>query len=379
MAGLYIHIPFCRRKCAYCDFVSFADRTDFLPYTAALITEMRLYSPLIKDGRRFDTVFIGGGTPSLLPAGLVSRILDEAQECFNIAEDAEITLECNPESMDEVKLDEYKAAGVNRLSIGMQSADDKVLTAIGRIHDKAKFLSSYALAVKAGFANINIDIMHGLPMQSMESYLDSIRLAAKLGAQHISSYSLILEKHTRLYDEVVSGKIALPDEDATADMQDAGIELLESLGYKRYEISNFAKEGFECRHNINYWNNGDYLGLGVNAHSALHLKGKWVRFHNHETLEEYVQLLGENKLPLAETQEVEREDEMFECVMMGLRKIEGVCRAEFERRFGIDPVEQFAAAVSAAQLDGNMEVTDERIFLTRRGLDFQNEVLLDFM
>lgn len=378
MAGLYIHIPFCRRKCAYCDFVSFADRVDFLPYTAALITEMRLYSPLIKE-KTFDTVFIGGGTPSLLPAGLISRIMDEARECFDIADDAEITIECNPESIDEIKLNEYKAAGVNRLSIGMQSSDDNVLAAIGRIHDRAKFLSAYALAENAGFTNINIDIMHGLPMQSVESYLDSVRLAAELGVQHISSYSLILEEHTRLYNEVVSGKITLPDEDDTADMQDVGIELLESLGYKRYEISNFAKEGFECRHNINYWNNGDYLGLGVNAHSAMHLRDKWVRFRNHETIEEYVKLLGENKLPLAETQEVEREDEMFECIMMGLRKIEGVSRAEFEARFGIDPVEQFASAVSAATLDGTMEVTEERMKLTRRGLDFQNEVLLNFM
>ncbi|MBR3460139.1 MAG: radical SAM family heme chaperone HemW [Clostridia bacterium] len=378
MAGLYIHIPFCRRKCAYCDFVSFADRVDFLPYTAALITEMRLYSPLIKE-KSFDTVFIGGGTPSLLPAGLISRILDEARECFDVAEDAEITIECNPESIDEIKLNEYKASGVNRLSIGMQSSDDKVLAAIGRIHDKARSLSAYALAENAGFTNINIDIMHGLPLQSMESYLDSVRLASELGAQHISSYSLILEEHTRLYDEVVSGKLALPDEDDTADMQDAGITLLESLGYKRYEISNFAKAGFECRHNINYWNNGDYLGLGVNAHSALYIRDKWVRFRNHETIEEYVKTLGENKLPLAETQEVEREDEMFECIMMGLRKIEGVNRAEFEKRFGIDPVEQFAAAVSAAALDGMMEVTEERMKLTRRGLDFQNEVLLNFM
>lgn len=379
MAGLYIHIPFCRRKCAYCDFVSFADRADFLPYTAALITEMRLYSPLIKETKTFDTVFIGGGTPSLLPAGLVSRILDEARACFNIAENAEITLECNPESVDEVKLAEYKAAGVNRLSVGMQSADDAVLAAIGRIHDKKKFLEAFELIKNAGFESINIDIMHGLPMQSKESYLDSLRLAAELGAQHISSYSLILEEHTRLYDEVVSGKTALPDEDDTADMHDAGIALLESLGYKRYEISNFAKEGFECRHNINYWNNGDYLGLGVNAHSALHLRDKWVRFRNHETIEEYVKTLGENKLPLAETQEIEREDEMFECVMMGLRKIDGVRRAEFEARFGIDPVEQFASAVSAATLDGMMEVTEERMKLTRRGLDFQNEVLLNFM
>lgn len=378
MAGLYIHIPFCKRKCAYCDFISFAGREDFLPYTAALITEMRLYAPLLKE-KRFETVFIGGGTPSLLPAWLVKRILGEARECFSISDGAEITIECNPESVSEAKLSEYLSAGVNRLSIGMQSADNAVLAAIGRLHDREGFLSAFELAKKAGFTNINIDIMHGIQKQTCESYLDSLRLAASLGAAHISSYSLILEEHTPLYEAVSSGKAILPDEDETADMQDAGIELLESLGYHRYEISNFAKSGFECRHNINYWNNGDYLGLGAAAHSALHIRDKWVRFRNHETIEEYVKALGEGKLPLAETQEVEREDEMFECVMMGLRKLEGVSRAEFEARFGIDPVEQYAAAVSAATLDGMMEVTEERMKLTRRGLDFQNEVLLNFM
>ncbi len=349
-----------------------------MPYTAALITEMRLYAPLLKE-KRFETVFIGGGTPSLLPAWLVKRILGEARECFSISDGAEITIECNPESVSEAKLSEYLSAGVNRLSIGMQSADNAVLAAIGRLHDREGFLSAFELAKKAGFTNINIDIMHGIQKQTCESYLDSLRLAASLGAAHISSYSLILEEHTPLYEAVSSGKAILPDEDETADMQDAGIELLESLGYHRYEISNFAKSGFECRHNINYWNNGDYLGLGAAAHSALHIRDKWVRFRNHETIEEYVKALGEGKLPLAETQEVEREDEMFECVMMGLRKLEGVSRAEFEARFGIDPVEQYAAAVSAATLDGMMEVTEERMKLTRRGLDFQNEVLLNFM
>ncbi len=378
MAGLYIHIPYCKRKCRYCDFVSFAGRDDFLAYTAALITEMRLYSPMMR-GRDFDTVFIGGGTPSMLPAGLIGRIIGEARQCFSVAPDAEITVECNPESVTGIKLLEYSNAGVNRLSIGMQSADDKVLSAIGRIHTAEQFVSAFDLAREAGFYNINVDIMHGLPCQDIDSYLASIRLAAELGAEHISSYSLILEAGTPLYDDVMAGKVILPDEDETADMEDAGFELLASLGYERYEISNFAKPGFRCRHNLNYWNNGDYLGLGVNAHSALHINGKWVRFANKATVGEYMGDLGGGRLPVAETEEVGREEEMFECIMMGLRKTDGVDRAEFEERFGIDPVEQYASAVSAALLAGNMEVTDEAMLLTKRGLDFQNEILLDFM
>lgn len=378
MAGLYIHIPYCKKKCRYCDFVSYAGRDDFLAYAAALITEMRLYSPMMR-GRSFETVFVGGGTPSLLPAGLLGRIIAEAKQCFSIEPDAEITVECNPESLTELKLLEYSNAGVNRLSIGMQSADDRVLSAIGRIHTAEKFVSAFRLAREAGFKNINVDIMHGLPRQDIESYLASIRLVSELGAEHISSYSLILEPGTPLYDDVFSGKVVLPDEDETADMEDAGFELLESLGYHRYEISNFAKPGFVCHHNINYWNNGDYLGLGVNAHSALHLSGKWVRFANKITIGEYMTDIGRGNLPVAETQEVTREDEMFECIMMGLRKTEGISRSAFKERFGIDPVEQYAAAVSSALLDGNMIVTDERIFLTKRGLDYQNEILLNFM
>lgn len=378
MAGLYIHIPYCKKKCRYCDFVSFAGRNDQLAYSAALITEMRLYAPLMK-GREFDTVFIGGGTPSLFPAEIIGRLLNEARCCFSISDCAEITIECNPESLTEAKAEQYRAAGINRISIGMQSADDKVLSAIGRIHTADDFVLAFRAAQNAGFDNINVDIMHGLPEQTMESYLDSVRLASKLGANHISSYALILEEGTPLYDEVISGRAVLPDEDDTADMEDAGFALLGELGYERYEISNFAKPGYRCRHNLNYWNNGDYLGLGVNSHSALHTGGKWVRFANKQTIGEYCQDLGEGKLPVAETQEIAREEEMFECIMMGLRKTDGVDRRAFEARFGIDPVEQYAAAISAALLDESIVVEEDRFYLTKRGLDFQNEILLNFM
>ncbi len=375
---LYVHLPFCVRKCRYCDFASFPGLEGSMEaYVGAVLREAELRRD--ECAGPFRTVYFGGGTPSLLPAGLVGRIMTEARSCFSISPDAEITIECNPESVTEIKLAEYRNAGINRISIGMQSSDDRVLAAIGRIHNKEQFLSAFEKAKNAGFTNINVDIMHGLPGQDADSYLDSIRLASGLGANHISSYALILESGTQLYDDVTAGRVVLPDEDEVADIEDAGFELLSRLGYERYEISNFAKPGFRCRHNLNYWNNGDYLGLGVNAHSALHINGKWVRFANKASIGDFMADLGGGRLPVAETEEVGREEEMFECIMMGLRKTDGVSRAGFKERFGIDPVEQYASAVSAALLTGNMEVTDEAMLLTKRGLDFQNEILLDFM
>ena len=378
MAGLYIHIPFCKRKCRYCDFVSFPEYKNEDLYFVALISEMRKYAPLMQ-GRRFDTVFIGGGTPTSLKAGRIAALLAEAKKCFEIAENAEITCEANPESASEEKLGELFDAGVNRLSIGLQSADDKLLSAIGRIHSKADFLRAVESAIKVGFTEINADVMHGLPGQDKERYLDTLKLVCDLDIPHISSYSLILEEGTPLYDDVAGGRVSLPEPDETADMEDAGFEYLESRGYARYEISNFAKPGHECRHNLNYWDNGEYLGLGLNSHSALRLKGDWTRFNNTEVLAEYVGELGDGKLPVRNTQKIEHDEEMFETIMLGLRKTEGVSRRAFEERFSVDPVTQYSPVVSELELCGWLEVTEERMFLNRRGMDFQNEALLKFM
>ena len=378
MAGLYIHIPYCRRKCRYCDFVSFPDRGSEDLYFVALVSEMRRCSPLMSD-RVFDTVFIGGGTPTCLKDGRIAALLAEARKCFRIAEDAEITCEANPESATAQKLAELRRAGVNRLSLGLQSADNGVLSAIGRIHTKEDFLRAVDNARKAGFDNINADVMHGLPGQSCGSYLDTLRLTAELGLEHISSYALILEEGTPLYDDVNSGRVSLPDPDETADMEDMGFTLLHELGFRRYEISNFARPGFECRHNLNYWNNGEYLGIGLNSHSALRIKGDWIRFNNTENLNEYIKELGDGKLPVRNTQKIERDEEMFETVMLGLRKTEGVSRVDFKARFGVDPVEQYAPAVAELELEGWLEVTEESMYLNKRGMDFQNEALLKFM
>lgn len=378
MPGLYIHIPFCKKKCSYCDFVSFGGSMDYSAYIAALISEIRTYKDLVSD-RDFDTVFIGGGTPSILPHGTVAVLTAELKRNLSIRPDAEFTIEANPESLTREKLEEYRLAGINRLSIGLQSADNEVLRAIGRVHDRDTFLKAFSEARKAGFENINIDLMHGLPRQDAASYLDSIKLASELGAEHISSYALILEEGTPLYDDVKNGSVTLPDEDEVADMEDAGFALLGELGYRRYEISNFSGPGYECKHNLNYWANGEYLGLGLNAHSAMRFKDKWVRWANVAELSEYVMLSANNKLPVADTEEVDREEEMFETIMVGLRKVDGVSRRAFADRFDIDPVANYASAVSEAVLEGNMEVTETHMKLTSKGMDFQNEVLLKFL
>jgi oxygen-independent coproporphyrinogen-3 oxidase len=378
MAGLYIHIPFCKRKCRYCDFVSFPEYKNEDLYFVALVSEMRKYAPLMQ-GRRFDTVFIGGGTPTSLKPGRIAALLAEAKKCFETAENAEITCEANPESATEEKLKELYDAGVNRLSIGLQSADDGLLSAIGRIHTKTDFLRAVENAKKVGFTEINADVMHGLPGQTKEQYLDTLKLVCDLDIPHISSYSLILEEGTPLFEDAAEGRVSLPGQDETADMEDAGFDYLESRGFARYEISNFAKPGHECRHNLNYWDNGEYLGIGLNSHSALRLKGDWTRFNNTEVLAEYISELGEGKLPVRNTQKIERDEEMFETIMLGLRKTEGVSRKAFEARFSVDPVTQYSPAVSELELEGWLEVTEERMFLNRRGMDFQNEALLKFM
>ena len=378
MTGLYVHIPFCRRKCKYCDFVSFPDFSREDMYFVALIAEIRKYSPLMRD-RVFDTVFIGGGTPTTLKSGKLGALVSELKSSFNIAENAEITCEANPESADAEKLFELYSAGVNRLSIGLQSADEKVLKAIGRIHTREDFLNAVGNARRAGFTNVNADVMHGLPCQSQESYIETLRLLTELSIPHISSYALILEEHTPLFSEVNEGKTALPDADETADMEDAGFIFLEENGWQRYEVSNFAKPGFECRHNLNYWDNGEYLGLGLNSHSALRIRGDWTRFNNTEKLDEYINELGEGKLPVRNTQKIERNEEMFETVMLGLRKCRGISRAAFAERFGVDPAEHYAPAIFELELDGMIAVSDDSLYLTKRGMDYQNEALLKFM
>lgn len=331
------------------------------------------------QGRTFDTVFIGGGTPTVLECGRISTLLSELRSCFSIADNAEITVEANPESADMDKLSEMKNAGVTRLSIGLQSDDDIVLQAIGRIHNKAMFDEAFNNARKIGFDNINVDIMHGLPLQSQASYINTLAYVTELGAEHISSYALILEESTPLYRQINEGSVKLPDDDDVADMEDLGFDFLSNHGYFRYEISNFAAKGHVCRHNLNYWNNGEYLGLGLNAHSAMRIAGRWTRWENTSLLNEYIEEIGDGKLPVRNTKIIEQDEEMFESIMLGLRKTDGIERGLFLKSFGVDAATQYAPAIAELVLDGMLVVDDKSIYLTNKGLDFQNEVLIKIM
>lgn len=373
MPGIYIHIPFCVKKCAYCDFPSFKEPNRISEYLGALRAEAKRCGSLA-SGRVFDSVFIGGGTPSLMPPGAAAKLLDEIRRCFALDANAEITIECNPGTVDAEKAAEYAAAGINRVSVGLQSADGALLKRIGRIHTFEQFTGAFYALRGAGMENINVDVMYGLPAQEIWQFLDTLKQVCIMGPEHISAYSLILEKHTPLYDAVNNFTEALPDEDAVFAMQDAGYAFLEHEGYLRYEISNFALPGRACRHNLNYWQNGEYLGLGLGAHSAMRVAGQWTRWENAATLEAY---FGQGA-PLR-VNAVERKEEMFECVMLGLRMVEGINLKAFEQRFGMPITLIYGKAVERLAKKGWLVISGGCMRLTRQGLDMENSALMEFM
>lgn len=330
--------------------------------------------------RQYSSVFIGGGTPSTLEVGEIARIMKALSENYDIAPDAEITIEANPGTVDAEKLKEYRECGINRLSMGLQSATPHILKALGRIHTTDDFIKGVELAKTAGFTNINADLMYGLPEQSTEDFLKAIKTAADTGVKHISAYSLIVEENTPLYFDINGGGVLLPGEDEAFEMYEQGKALLESLGFHRYEISNYAQNGYESSHNLNYWNNGEYLGLGLNSHSAMHMDGKWLRWANKNEFDEYLVDIDDGKRPLAdEPQNIERAEEMFECVMLGLRKTAGITNAEFGARFGESLYTAFAKAIAQLDENGLLIKTPDGIKLNDRGLDIENLALMPFM
>ncbi|MBQ1821130.1 MAG: radical SAM family heme chaperone HemW [Clostridia bacterium] len=378
MIGVYVHIPYCLRKCRYCDFVSVPIDETAGRYRSAVLREIELCAQKY-PGERVKSVFFGGGTPTALPADDLCAILDAIKTAFPVEPDAEISIECNPKTIGYEGLSRLVSTGFNRLSIGLQATQNDLLNRIGRVHTFEEFLSTYRAAKDAGFQNINIDLMHGLPGQTQADYLDAIRTVAALEPAHISAYSLILEEGTPLYDDVLAGRETLPEEDAVADMEDAGMDLLEELGYHRYEVSNFAKPGFECRHNLIYWHNEPYLGLGAAAHSSMIEDGLWVRFSNESSIPAYLKKLEKGKLPRAERIITNTFEQMFESVMLGLRLTEGIGRKAFFDRFGSDVIETYREAYDKNDKYGFWDHADPAYLrLTRSGMDHLDSVLRDF-
>ncbi len=378
MAGLYVHIPFCVQKCRYCDFPSFDGQLHMLDaYLTALHSEIYQIAPLCQEP--FQTVFIGGGTPSLLSGFQMQTLFLHLRAALPLAPDAEISIECNPGTVDAKKLAAFLDAGCNRLSFGLQSTHDSLLIRIGRIHTAQAFYETYAAARQAGFSNINIDVMVGLPGQTAELYLHTLQDIISLSPQHISAYALILEEGTKLASDVQKKAETLPDEDAVCDMQDAGKLFLHRHGYSQYEISNFAKEGFSCKHNINYWQNGSYIGIGSSAHSAWLLPAtSWTRWENAATITAYIQTAG---LPFAQRvlSPIPPREEAFESIMLGLRLVRGISLRAFRERFHQELVSLFPKACAANIAKGWLHIDAGYAALTPRGLDMQNTVLQDFL
>ncbi len=391
---LYLHIPFCRKKCSYCDFLS-APATDEVQqrYVMQMIQEIRTVSKLYAD-YEVVTVFIGGGTPSILDAALVNSLLEQLYHDFHILPDAEITMECNPGTLDAGRLRAYKTSGINRLSMGMQSADDRELEMLGRIHTHEQSVSNYMLARDMGFENINIDIISSLPGQKLQDYEYTLHEILKLQPEHISAYSLIIEEGTPFYErfgqaeklrEIGKQQLLLPSEEEERGMYTLTKELLKSEGYQRYEISNYAREGFECRHNIGYWTRKDYLGIGLGAASFI---GN-VRFSNGSDLNEYLAECfsleeNEHREGFSSKWHIHREcldtdAQMEEFMFLGLRMMCGVIAKDFYQQFS-KSMEDVYEDVLDKQLKQNLiKKTAHGYCLTDYGIDLSNYVMAQYL
>jgi oxygen-independent coproporphyrinogen-3 oxidase len=387
--SLYIHIPFCSLKCSYCDFNSYAGQEELVrPYVDALVAEMGLWSRFSR-GRQIITVFFGGGTPSLLPIDELERIIAGVHEQFAVEPEAEVTLEANPGTVDLEYLRRLLALGVNRLSLGVQSFHDDELAVLDRIHSVAEAEEAYRWAREAGFQRINLDLIYGLPRQTMERWQASLERAIELGPDHMSLYALTVEEGTRLAYDIDHGRVPEPDGDVQAAMYEWAGERMASAGYRQYEISNWARPGQECRHNLVYWRDGDWLGLGAGAHS--HLGG--LRFADVYSPRRYAQLVGETAdagLPdpvdiaalvksmrqVTYAEELSPELAMADSVILALRLNEGLSAAGFRARFGRELEEVYGARLAELDSLGLVERGDGNVRLTPRGRLLANEVFV---
>lgn len=371
--SIYVHIPFCVQKCAYCDFLSApADVGTQEQYLHQLMKEISQKAAQYAQDYIVKTIFIGGGTPTSVPSSLLCEVLQTIQQCFTVEAQAEISMECNPGTVDEKALQVYRDAGVNRLSIGLQSTQDRLLRKLGRIHTFEQFLTTYQAARRVGFDNINIDLMSALPDQTLEDYEQTLETILALEPEHISAYSLIVEEGTPFYEM----ELALPDEDTERKMYERTKQILAQKGYVRYEISNYAKREKECKHNLVYWQRGEYLGLGIGAASLLkHSALEEVRLKNNSDLNTY--LAGDFSYEEEET--LSRKDAMEEFFFLGLRTMQGVSLFDFVEQFGEDTITWFEEAITQNIREGLLEQQGEWLRLTDKGIDVSNVVFARFL
>lgn len=378
---LYIHIPFCARKCRYCDFASYAGcESHMAGYVDAVLDEASLRAKQLGN-ISFETVFIGGGTPSLLPASLLDKLLKGIREHFTIAPHAEFTCEANPGTLTEEWLRIAIVHGMNRLSMGMQAYQPELLNALGRIHTYEQVEQSVAMARAQGISNISLDLMFGLPGQTFPQWQETLHAALALHPQHLSCYGLIPEEGTPLKQDLDTGKLSLPDEDAERAMYDETLHLLASQGYQQYEISNFALPGYACQHNLGYWQQVPYLGLGAAASSMLtgSITAAYSRETNPASLQDYMTMVSQNAWEMREVLPITRQEARFETMMLGLRTTQGVSETAFAARHGTTLEECYGAQLRSLAQRGLMEHQGDCWRLTRRGMDVQNAILVELM
>ena len=371
--GVYVHIPFCKKKCDYCDFISYCNKDNLIEdYVQAVKAEIQ--SQNIKP--EITTIYIGGGTPSYIDSKYIIEILEKIKE-KNVSSNAEITIEVNPGTVTKEKLEDYIKSGINRISIGLQTTNDELLKQIGRIHNFTQFLETYKLAKKVGFKNINVDLMLGLPNQRIRDLKESLEQIIKLKPKHISVYSLIVEDGTPIANKIEKGEMQLPDEELERNMYWFVKNTLELNGFIHYEISNFAKKGYESKHNLNCWNQKEYIGIGASAHSYRDI----TRYSNTENIEEYIENVNNGNFNRNKIiHEIQKEDDAKkEFMLLGLRKIKGVDINLFKNKFGDNPIYLFRNELKKLTDERLLIIDDNNIRLTNKGLDLANLVWEEFI
>lgn len=378
--SLYIHYPFCLRKCRYCAFNSVSDAPCSPDeYLTGLLTELELRREMPERGSAAVTLYFGGGTPSLLEPAQAARVIEAAAKFYALAADAEITLECNPGTVTRGKLAAFRAAGINRLSLGVQSFNEDFLATLGRAHSAGEALTAFRAAREAGFDNIGIDLIHSLPAQGLAQWQRELSQACELNPEHLSVYGLSIEEGTPFALLEEKGALILPDEEEAASMYELSAEILAVHGYEQYELANFARPGFRSRHNSGYWLRRPYLGFGAGAHSFLRQPEAGLRFSNTEKVEDYLALVCRGSLPTSESRNLSPEEAMAECLYLGLRLAEGVSLERFREEFSRSFLEAYGKVCADLFAGGLLEIKDGFVRLTGKARILSNQVFVRFL
>ncbi len=368
--GIYIHIPFCKSKCIYCDFVSVTNQTLIDKYFEYLLKEIEMYKEVLN---RFKvvTIYFGGGTPSLVNGLYIEKVINKIKKYNDLDKLLEFTIEVNPGTINRKKIEIYKKIGINRISIGLQSTNNNILKMLGRIHDYEEFLESYNLIREVGFNNVSLDLMFGLPNQTIEMFESSIDKVIKLNPEHISAYSLKVEESTKLYKLIEKGILEEPNEELDRNMYELLIDKLGENKYNLYEISNFSKKGFESKHNMIYWKRENYLGLGLAAHGFVDNK----RYGNVISFDEYFNIIDNETKPIEEVSDICEEENLFEEIMLGLRLLRGINYKEINKKYNIDFIKEHNQEIVELLEEKMIEMNNERMWITEKGMSISNTII----